>query len=279
MAARLAACPHWLIGNSFEVPPQAEYFPPMNYWQAEHATQCATWDTLVLRHTNQALALLAASPLARLTDIFANAGRAILSIPELTHYPDAAKTAPVLGPSFVDDIGLAPRWPGGSGPKVFVYLAPTHDDFAPAIHALRTSGATVLVHAKGVSPARITQLSSPSMRIEAEPLHVAQTLKDADIVVSHAGIGLCSAAALAGKPQLVLPRHTEQSMVARRIADNGIGLQVPLGQKNTRFDAMLQQLLDDARFRTAAQKLAARHSDAKPALTAQLVTELIFPRG
>ena len=276
LSARLSVTPHWLVGNSFEVPPQAARFPPMSYWIPEHAALCAQWDALLLRHTNQALDLLGQEPLARLTDIFSSAGRAILSIPELTHYPDAAETAPVLGPSFVDDIGLPPQWPESAGPRIFVYLAPTHHDFGPLLLALRKSGACVLVHAKGVTPTQIAQLATSSIRIEPEPLHVAATLRDTDLVVSHAGIGLTSAAALAAKMQLVLPRHTEQAMVARRVEECGIGLQIPLGQKNPPFASMVKRLLEDTGFRAAAGRLAERHAGASPTRTAQAVADLVL---
>lgn len=278
LAARLAGTPHWLVGNSFEVPPQAEFFPPMNYWLPEHTARCADWDGVVMRQANQALGLLGRNPLQRLTDIFSDAGRAILSIPELTHYPDAAQTAPVLGPSFVDDVGQAPRWPDGTGPKVFVYLAPTHHDFESVMLALRKCGTPVLGHAKGMTPAQLAQFASPTVHMEPEPLHVAQTLRNADVVVSHAGIGLVSAAALAGKVQLVLPRHTEQSMVARRVEDAGIGLQVPLQQKNTRFEALVQRLFDEPAFSVSARALAEHNAGTSPANSAQALADLLQPQ-
>ena len=55
------------------------------------------------------------------------------------------------------------------------------------------------------------------MRFERKPVQTDAAVAAADVVVSHASVGLVCAAASAGKPQRVLPSHMERTMVARRV--------------------------------------------------------------
>jgi UDP:flavonoid glycosyltransferase YjiC (YdhE family) len=276
LAARGAALRHWLVGNSFMVPPGGAHFLPLAHWLPGADAECAGWDAQVLEPANLALALRGRAPLARLTDLFDRAsGKAVLSLPELTHYPQPGPDAAVLGPMFVDDIGGPARWPAGDGPRVFVYLVPTHDHFRPLMRALRARGVVGLVHAKGISPEAAQQLGGARTRFEPEPVRMSDALQSADLVVSHASIGTVSAALLAGRPQMVLPRHIEQAMVARRVEEAGIGVQAALGEPAPDFDAMLRRLFDEPGWRERAQVLAARHAGARPERTAARVADFI----
>lgn len=275
LAAQGAGLPRWLLGNSFQVPPLGAHFPPMAHWLPGAEAECAAWDARLLAPTNEALALLGRAPLARLPDLFAGARRAVLSLPELMHYPQPEPGVPALGPMFVDDVGGPARWPEASGPRVFVYLAPSHDAFQPLVRALQAAGAVGLVHAKGVAPEAAARLGGARVRIEPEPLRTAEALQGADLVVSHASIGTVSAALLAGVPQLVLPRHMEQAMVARRVEQSGIGLQLPLGEPAPDLAPLLQRLLGEPGWRERAAALAARHAGTRPEQTAARVADFI----
>lgn len=275
LAARGAGLRHWLVGNGFQVPPCGEFFPPMAHWLPGAEAECAAWDARLLAPANEALALLGRPPLRRLPDLFSGARRAVLSLPELMHYPQPEPGVPALGPMFVDDVGGPARWPDLAGPRVFVYLAPAHETFQPLVRALAAAGAVGLVHAKGVAPEAAAQLGGTRVHIEPEPVCVAEALRGADLVVSHASIGTVSAALLAGVPQLVLPRHMEQAMVARRVEQAGIGLQLALGDKAPALELLLQRLLGEPAWRERAAALAAQHAGLRPEQTAARVADFI----
>jgi UDP:flavonoid glycosyltransferase YjiC (YdhE family) len=275
LAARGAGRPHWLLGNSFQVPPLGVHFPPMAHWLPGVEAECGAWDARVLAPANEALALLGRPPLGRLPELFSAARRAVLALPELMHYPQPEPGVPALGPVFVDDVGGPARWPEAEGPRVFVYLAPSHETFQPLVRALQAAGAVGLVHAKGVSPAAATRLGGARVRIEPEPVRMADALCSVDLVVSHASIGTVSAALLAGVPQLVLPRQMEQAMVARRVEQAGIGLQLPLGDTASDLPALLQRLLGEPGWRERSAALAARHAGTRPEQTAVRVADFI----
>lgn len=278
LAARGAGLPRWLVGNGFQVPPCGAHFPPMAHWLPGAEAECEAWDARLLAPANAALALLGQPPLERLPQLFDGTRRAVLSLPELMHYPEVEPGVPALGPMFVDDVGGPARWPAAEGPRVFVYLAPGHDLFQPLLQALHAAGAVALVHAKGVTPEAAARLGGARVHIEPEPVRMSEALQGADLVVSHASIGTVSAALLAGVPQLVLPRHMEQAMVARRVEQAGIGLQVPLaslGGDPPDLPALLARLLGEPGWRERAAALAARHAGLRPEQTAARVADFI----
>lgn len=275
LAARSLGLRHWLVGNNFEVPPLGPHFPPMAHWQAGSAAACAQWDQQVLVPANAALAMLGLAPLPSLPGLFSEAKRAILSLPELTHYPQGEGQAPLLGPVFADDLGPVAPWPDGAGPRVFAYLSPSHDAFEAVLKAVHAVGALGLVHAKGIAPDAARRLGSARLRIEPEPVRMDDALAQADLVVSHASIGTVTAAALVGRPQLVLPRHMEQAMVAHRVVQASIGLMLePAGQQADPLP-LLRRLLDEPTWRERAQALAQRHQGLRPEQTGERVADLI----
>lgn len=275
LAARGAGLPHWGVGNGFQVPPLGPHFPPMAHWEPGAAAECPGWDAQLLAPANEALARLRQAPLARLPDLFSAVRRAVLSLPELLHYPEPEPGVPVLGPMFVDDVGGPAQWPAVDGPRAFVYLSPTHPHFQPVVRALVEAGSAVLVHAKGIDPAAAARLGGERVRLEPEPVRMREALAGAALVVSHASIGTVTGALLAGVPQLGLPRHMEQAMVARRLVQAGLGLTAPLGDAAPDMAATVQRLLHEPAWRTQAAALAARHAGLRPEQTAERVADFI----
>jgi hypothetical protein len=295
LASRGSGMQVWAIGNSFENPPPGPYFPSMlaghakDAKDAADAARCAQYDATLLAPTNQALALLGRPPLARLTDLFGHTRTALASLPELGHYSGYPQGTEWAGPCYVGDAGTAAVWPAGSGPRAFVYLTPGHPGFRPVIEALRSLGMVALVHAKGLTAEAAARLAGSSpIRFEPAPVQVDPAVAQADIVISHASLGTATAALLAGKPQLVLPSHTEQGMVARRIEQAGIGLALPVRADGAAPAGvpppalqplpLLRRLVDEPGFKKAALALAQRHAGASPQRTGQRLADLIEAR-
>ncbi|GAB4116248.1 MAG: hypothetical protein Fur0014_18290 [Rubrivivax sp.] len=133
----------------------------------------------------------------------------------------------------------------------------------------------MLVHAKGIDPAAAARLGGKRVRLEPEPVRLGEALAGAALVVSHASTGTVSAALLAGVPQLGLPRHMEQAMVARRVEQGGIGLTVPLDEAKPDLAGRVRRLLHEPGWRARAAVLAARHAGTRPEQTAARVADFI----
>jgi UDP:flavonoid glycosyltransferase YjiC (YdhE family) len=275
LAARGLGLKTCMVGNSFEVPPPGEHFPPLAFWDPSERAHCATSDARVLSSTNQALALLGRPSLPRLTDLMAQVQQWVVSLPDLAHYDGYPEDTQFLGPSFVGDSGIAPQWPAVEGKRVFVYLAPSHQDFAAVMAALRQHRLCALVFARGMSAEAATRLGWPGVRFETQPLHINQTLASADFVISHGSLGTVTAATLAGKPQLTLPNHMEQLMVSRRVSLAGIGLSTEPRSQSNDYVGLIGRLLSEPQFAASAQALAQRHAGVTPSATGERLAELL----
>jgi hypothetical protein len=275
LALRTLAWPMqvWAIGSSFEIPPtRAGVFPAFAAGDARAVAACAGHDAALLQPANAALGLLGAAPMQQLTEVFGPVRRVLTTLPELAHYAGYGAEVTWAGPSYAGDSGLEPQWPAAGGRRAFVYLDPGHAAFEPVMKALQACGLSAIVHAKGLAPAAASRLGTPQLRFEAQPLRMDAVVRQADLVVSHGGQGTLAAAALAGKPQLLLPQHIEQAMAARRVAAAGLGLVM---EPASSCAALLRRLLDEPAFAQAAGAFAERHAMQSPAQTADLVAELI----
>ncbi len=277
LAARGSGVPVLGVGNSFELPPLGDAFSAMAYWDPAEQARCKDQDALLLAPANEALARLGSAALGRLPELFEGVQRLIMSLPELSHYPDCA-AAELVGPSFVNDSGLPPVWPAGDGPRLFAYLSPTHAQFERLMLAIKALGWPALVFASGLSAEAAARLGSATLRLSAQPLRMDAVLASARIAISHASMGTVTAAALAGVPQLVLPQQMEQTMVARRITQAGLGLAVHTTDKPADWPTLLRRLANEPGFAAAAAALAQRHAGATPQAAAERVADQIEAR-
>lgn len=275
LAARGRGFPVWAVGNSFEVPPAGEAFAPLRWWEPGEIDRCPDCDRLVLEPVRRAQALLGDAPLARLTDLFDPARSAVVSIPELSHYRGYPAATPIVGPTFVGDRGAPPPWPDGPGPRVFGYLSPAHAGATALVAAAKALGLVTLVHMRGIPAEARQRLGGGRVRIEPHPLRIDLAVQQADLVVSHASVGTTSAAALAGKPQLLLPTQTEQLMVARRAVDAGIAAVLDVQASQADATRALRHAIASEAMAAAARGLARRCAGMSPERTGERVAGLV----
>jgi UDP:flavonoid glycosyltransferase YjiC (YdhE family) len=266
--------PVWAVGSSFELPPLGASFPTMSD-APQDEPRAAAYDAVVLPEVNRALALLGEAPLGRLPDLFSGARIALVGLPELAHYT-RAYGADVMwsGPLYEGDKGVEPNWPSGPGARIFAYLEPGHPAFEATVQALNRLQIRTIVHAKGLAPQAALRLAGRWVRFEPSPVKVDTAVAQSDGVISHASSGMVTAAALAGKPQLVLPNHAEQGMVARRLLALGAGVQVLPAELPMDMTQPLRKLLSED-LCSAAQALATRYSGKSAGQTADHLADQI----
>jgi UDP:flavonoid glycosyltransferase YjiC (YdhE family) len=139
--------------------------------------------------------------------------------------------------------------------------------------ALKALPVAVAVHAPGLSVAAQRQHLAANLRFHAQPLRMADVLAQASLGICHAGAGTTQALLIAGIPALLLPEHLEQMMTARRAADLGAALVVDPDKPPPNFKRLLQRLLGEPAFGTAARALQARHAADDPAVRLAAVVD------
>lgn len=86
-----------------------------------------------------------------------------------------------------------------------------------------------------------------------------QLLQHVDAVVCHGGHNTVCEALAAGLPLVITPIKDDQPIVAQQVADAGAGLRLSFGRlRPARLAAAVQQVLDEPRFREAAEQIGSQ---------------------
>jgi len=154
----------------------------------------------------------------------------VLTVPEL----DAAGEADLppnvrhVGPAFDhrEETWTPPWKPSASEPLVLVSFSTTFMD--------QREVASRVLEAVGTLPMRVLLTTGPSLRLDGVAIpsnvHVstyaphAAVLRDAALVITHAGFGTVQASLAAGVPLVCLPTGRDQPFNAARVAELGAGV-------------------------------------------------------
>ena len=107
-------------------------------------------------------------------------------------------------------------------------------------------------------------VSPPNVVLERFVPHSA-VLSQADVLVTQCGIGTVTKGLLYGVPLVCVPIVADQPDNAARVVARGAGVHVPPNAPPEKIGAAIQRVLNDRKFRNAAQQLGAaieREGDA-----------------
>ena len=169
-----------------------------------------------------------------------------------------------VGPVLAD-----PRWAGAwrspwpendVHPLVVVSLSSTYMAqervLASVIEGLGQLDARVLVTTgPAIDPA---SLPVPRNTVVVRSAPHTQLFPEAEVVVTHAGMGTVTRALASGIPLVCLPMGRDQLDVAARVVHAGAGVRRRPGVKPAAIRAAVERVMRDPVFRTAARQLGAR---------------------
>lgn len=211
------------------------------------------------RALNAARVELGLAPVDDAFDWLTSADRVLVLTSETFDYPHLPRhpKVKVTGPRLDDpDWAGEPALPEGELPLVIVGLSSTHQGQGPLLR--RTA------EALGTLPVRGLVTTGPAMEpfpaaanvsvVQAVP-HAA-VLPHTDAVITHGGHGTVMKALAAGVPMVVLPMGRDQLEVAARVVSCGAGVRLKPNASPAKIAAAVRSVLDDERYREAAQRLA-----------------------
>ncbi|MEM1159556.1 MAG: nucleotide disphospho-sugar-binding domain-containing protein [Pseudomonadota bacterium] len=282
LAARGTGLRTAMIGSGFDAPPRAHPMPAFYHWDKDANTPPVTREAGVLEVANRVLAEVDAPTLSRFCDLLQTDAYLLATFAEIDHYglrtvfePDHP---PYLGQLVTLDQGTEMTWRPQVRHRILAYLRPRTPPFEPAVRALARLDRShdVILAAPGASNDLAERLQSTSIRLHSGPVRLDRLLPECDLGISHASNGVAAAFVMAGVPQLGLPGHAEQVMIAQTVARQKLGLGL-VGQFGP--DAVqnaLETTLGSTAMRQRAQKTAGRLQQTLPADPGRVLADAVL---
>jgi UDP:flavonoid glycosyltransferase YjiC (YdhE family) len=264
LAARSLGIPSAAVGAGFSMPPAGRPLPPLRDWEAAPRERMAASEARVLDSANKVLAHYKAPPFAHASGLLLGDAPLLCTWPELDPWRRPAEGSSWYGPNLArpaaQPTALAPQWPAGEGAKVFAYLNSAHPEHGAMLAAVQAAGCRVLCYSPEVASGRKPPLEGPGIAWARRPVNLGAALPDCEFVICHAGDSTVTQALLAGRPLLLLPQSTDAFLTARRAREMGAGININELAKPRDWGAIVRMLLEDVRYREAAQAFARRHA-------------------
>ncbi|MBZ9573737.1 nucleotide disphospho-sugar-binding domain-containing protein [Modicisalibacter sp. MOD 31.J] len=265
--AAFGRCPLIAVGDGFVTPPAMPDggFPPLD------VAMSPVWDPALLLASARAVQVARGLPCPEtLAEIVTGLGQVVMLPPELDIY-HAQRSSCADGPWCRPD----PPQSMPYGRRVFAYLRPGDPLARRVLVALTDCADGVAGYFPDATPDWLAEAARHGVVVHKTPPPLSRVLGDTSLLVHHGGIGSMTEAALAGRPQLLLPRHREQRLNARRALEALPGaFVVKADAELAGLRRRLPGLLDDERPARAAHamamRLARREATARGALDALL---------
>ena len=274
LAARSLGLPVMLFSNGFTAPPRHSPLPNMRPWLAVPEQTVSQLDRTALSSINAVLDRYGCARMQHLANLFDVAEEALVTFPELDHYPDRGP-ARYWGSLPSTGAGRPVVWPAGTGKRLFAYLRPECVHHEALLGALQALGQPTAVYFPGMNPALQARFATAHLRFLDQPADIEQMTREADVGITYSSLATTTAFLLAGKPLLLLPFHLEQFMLARRIEEMGAGRLVNPEQPPGDLRGILADLIDNPSWRTNAAAFAAKYAAFdQQAVTGNLVRRI-----
>jgi UDP:flavonoid glycosyltransferase YjiC (YdhE family) len=219
-----------LMGQGFSLPPEpgdihAPFAPfPTTPVTKEIVAALCKDDEHLLAMVNSVLDKAGVLPLGRLFDIYAQAHTTLcMTWPALDPFGPRA-TLQYLGGQPLS-VARAPVWPQGDGVRVFAYLQ-LFPALEQLLNDLQASGLRALLCVRDAPPALVNAYCKGRVQITNDMVDMRRVTAEAEWVISHANHSTVATVALAGLPQLLIPRQQEQLFLSLKLVGQGSAIAV-----------------------------------------------------
>lgn len=285
LAARGLGFPVALTGSGFDAPPRAHPMPSFFHWDPKASAPPVEREGAVLATANEVLDRIRAPGLEHFCDLLRTDAYLLASFEEVDHYaPRAAiepNHPPYLGQLFTGDQGGVLSWRPEAHRRIMGYLRADSHAFEATVRALARLDRDhdVILAVPGAPAGLHKTLEETPVRLHDGPVRLDRLLPECDLGISHASNGIVGGFMLAGLPQLALPNHAEQIMIAHTIARQKLGLGMVGKFGPNEVSKALDTLLNTAGFRQQAGRTAKRlrqtYIDAPSAAVARGILALV----
>ena len=242
-----------VTGNGFVIPPDVSPLPELREWNAAPPAVLERDEATALDKTNSTLRALAAPPLERLAQLYADTSKALFTLKELDNYAELRHGVDYWGVP-PGPGGAEPHWPEADGKRVFVYGQP-FKGLSDVLAGLSEAGYCNLVYVAKLPQEERARLQGPRLQFADSLMDMSALGEQCDCALMTNGHGTTAAMLLAGKPVLLLPQHLEMMLIAKTVEKRGAGLTVATLDPAETL-AGVARLLGEAKFTHEARAVA-----------------------
>lgn len=174
----------------------------------------------------------------------------ICTLPELDPY-GRFRSEPAIGPI----VGLLEPAPMPEKQRFFAYLHANRREMKDILSGIVQSGVKGAFHLSGGPPKLNERLRKGGFEVYDSPPPLADVLPSASVVIHHGGPGTAAAALSCGRPQILMPRHFEQTLYARAMVRLGVAAVLPK-RSSKHAGSLLRKVLADKGINKRAQERA-----------------------
>ena len=276
LAARGASAKVVQFGTGFCSPPDRYPLPQLRRSKTRTDQQLLEDENHLLQVVNEVLQSFGQHHLQRVSQLYGDTDDNILTtFPELDHF-GARENQRYWGP-LPSNLGRAPLWPKGKGPKVLAYLK-SFPALPAVLNALRQLGCPTILVTDGVDPALLQQFRADNLKVEESTVDADKVARECEFAILNAGHGMTATVLLAGKPSLQIPIYIEQYLLAKAVDRLGAALVAP-SNNSSAVVSQLKALLSSTVYLGKAQEFASRYQDFRPQTVVSQIADRLEQLG
>lgn len=215
LASSNLGIPRIILSNAFLTPPAGT--PPQNIrpWESVDKNSIEENERYIVKVINKVAGDVNLPTIQYVSDLF-NVEKVILAgFSELDFYKKYRTNVSYKGSTIAIAGFEKPIWPSYlSNIKIFAYLRYGNEQAEKALSILSSLDASVICYYVGAKSEDYKKYTSEKMIISNKPFDLTLAYKEADVVVSHGGIGMVHSALQAGCPMILFPLQLEQQNTA-----------------------------------------------------------------
>jgi rhamnosyltransferase subunit B len=163
--------------------------------------------------------------------------------------------------------------PPPAKPSLFAYLAADFPKTRKLLRAISDSGVQAAAYVRDAPDNLKNALTARGLSIYDEPPPPERAFAESTLIIHHGGIGTIEACLMLGRPQLLLPRHLEQSLNAS--LTRSLGVSDTLGSEFTLAQAadQIREICCSPEWTNRAGEMALSMQQRKPGHSLECIVE------
>ncbi|MES9905349.1 MAG: hypothetical protein ABW168_22075 [Sedimenticola sp.] len=275
LAARIAKVNAGTLGPGFASPPVLPMMPSIQPNADFPDARFISTEIELLNIINKALIRCGGESLRYLSQIFDTTHNYLLTYPETDHY-GVRRGVRYWGLVQSSRSADEPLWPTLEGPKVYVYMQPNARSYDRLLDSLKQLDWPCLIISRNIKQQQIESLTAPNLAFSPVLVNLESVARKADIVVTNCNHGTVIELLQRGCKQLVIPLQTEQSMLAHRLASQG--LVIAKGAGSPSYIKPLKEVLYNQILRANVDKFKNQYKKHNPESQLTLLADDICRR-